>query len=145
MRSIGWLLAMTALVAGCGSGDEPSGTAAVTQNNNSFGTSPPTAQVATELSPTWLAGRWQAGGGSCGAGDTFFVLEAGGRYAFAEEEGRWTLDGDRLTIEVTRASSDSGTEAGQRSTIVVRRLGADEAEFTPDSRTPVRVARCPNP
>ena len=79
----------------------------------------------------------------CGAGDTYFDLQPNGRYSFMEEQGRWTLKGDRLTIEVTHASSDSGTEVGQRNTSRVRRLGANEAEWTREGGQPVRVTRCP--
>jgi hypothetical protein len=153
MRSILLFLVTTALLPGCGSGNASNGTQPPTPANQSTGApanqstgAPAQAnQAAVELTPAWLAGRWQAGEGSCGAGDTFFTLEPDGRYALAEEQGRWTLNDDRLTVEVTQASPDSGTEAGQRSTVLVRPVGPNEAEFVPEGRPPIRVVRCPAP
>lgn len=145
MRRIATILGMMAFVAGCGSGDARNTGQPEQPANASSGQPANAGQAAVQLTPAWLAGRWQAGEGGCAAGDIFFTLEPDGRYAFAEEQGRWTLDGDRLTIEVTRASSDSGTEAGQRATTIVRPLGPDEAEFVPEGQAPIRVVRCPNP
>jgi hypothetical protein len=134
------LLIGAAALASCGSGTK----------QNEAATGPHAAQPAqaenasAELSSAWLAGRWQAGeAGACGAGDTYFDLQPNGRYSFMEEQGRWSLEGDRLTIEVTHASSDSGTEVGQRNTTRVKRLGDNEAEWTREGAQPLRVTRCP--
>jgi hypothetical protein len=142
MRSILLVFAM-AVLAGCGSGERTNEARPEPTANQAGAQTQPEAKADTGVTQAWLAGRWKAGDGACGAGEAFFTLEADGRYALAEEQGRWTLNGDRLTIEVTRASSDSGTEAGQRNTTTVRRIGPDEAEFIPQGQTPIRVVRCP--
>lgn len=143
MRLIPIALFVAVGAAGCSSGG---GNNAAGSN----GAAPATAENADApaaasgtLTPAWMAGRWQAAdSGPCEAGDTYFTLEPDGRYAFMEEEGRWTLDGNRLTIEVTRESSDSHTAAGQRHSTVVTPKGADEAEWQTDGQPPIRMNRC---
>jgi hypothetical protein len=98
---------------------------------------------ALSLTPAWLAGRWQTeDGGDCGAGDTFFTLEPNGQYTFMEEKGRWSLTGDRLTIEVTEASEDGGSKPGDRNTNQVVPIGPNEAEFRTAGGPAIRVFRC---
>lgn len=95
-----------------------------------------------ELTPQWLTGRWQTGEGNCAAGDTFFTIGPDGRYAFMQEQGRWSLQGSALTIEVTEASDDSGTTPGSRHTTQVRPISPNEAEFRTEGSDPIRVFRC---
>jgi hypothetical protein len=80
-----------------------------------------------QLTPQWLAGRWQTGEGECGAGDTFF-----------------TLAGDALTITVTQPGEDGGGQAGDRHTSRVTIIGPNEAEFRAEGGQPIRVFRCTN-
>ena len=97
---------------------------------------------ALALTPEWLAGRWQPGDGNCGAGDTSFTLEPGGRYVYMGEAGRWSLQGDALTIEITQASEDGGSQAGERHTNRVKAIGPNEAEFQTEGADPIRLFRC---
>lgn len=135
MRTIGTAFLLAACLSACGS----KGSEGPQANSGNAAAAAP----GSELSTAWLVGRWHAGeDGACAPGDTYFDLEPNGRYAFMEEQGRWSLEGNQLTIEVTQASSDSGIEAGQRSVTTVRRLGDNEAEFTREGGTPIRVTRC---
>ncbi len=95
-----------------------------------------------ELTPAWLAGRWQTEGGACGAGDTFLRFDPNGSYAFMAEQGRWSLTGDRLSIEVTAAAEGEGPRPGDRHTTIVRPIGPNEAEFRTEGAEPIRVFRC---
>jgi hypothetical protein len=98
---------------------------------------------ALALTPAWLAGRWQTGDGDCGAGDTFFSLSPDGRYTFMEEQGRWSLAGKVLTIQVTEAGGEAASKAGDRTTTQVAAIGPNEAEFRPQGLDdPIRVFRC---
>jgi len=134
------LLLGTVTLAGCGEGGGDNQAAA-----------PPTDLAAQpvkdehrrlELTSAWLAGRWQTGDGNCGAGDTFFTLDPNGEYSFLQEKGRWSLAGDRLTIEVTQPSDDGGSKAGDRNTNQVVPIGPNEAEFRTAEAPPIRVFRC---
>lgn len=147
MRAPTAFILLAALI-GCGSGGANNGaqTETAEQPANDASATPASPPASPSAAPTaaWLAGRWQSDGpGQCGAGDSAFTLEPGGRYAFMEEQGRWALEGDRLTIEVTQQSSDSGTEAGQRNSVEVRMLGQDEAEWRPQNQPPIHMYRCP--
>lgn len=145
MRALVGLLALTTLI-GCGSGGTKNAAQPATPEPAANRAEAPAAPGGSaELSAAWLAGRWQAEGpDQCGAGDTKLNFEPDGRYAFMEEQGRWSLEGDRLTIEVTQASSDSGTGAGERNTSIVRAIGPNEAEFQSEGQPAIRVYRCPN-
>ena len=95
------------------------------------------------LTPQWLAGRWQTDEGDCSAGDTFLTFGADGSYSFMEEAGRWSLHGDKLTIEITTPAPDGGSKAGDRHTSRVRPIGPNEAEFQfAGGQPPSRVFRC---
>ena len=94
------------------------------------------------LTPAWLAGRWQTGDGNCGAGDTFFSLSPDGSYAYMGEQGRWSLEGNALTIEVTEAGAEGGIKAGDRHTTQVAAIGPNEAEFKAETGETTRVFRC---
>ncbi len=141
MRSFTFL--QLAVLAGCGSGAVQNNAQAPAPGQTDLSAQPVKEEHRSlELTPAWLAGRWQDGEGNCGAGDTFFTLEPDGRYAFMEEQGRWTLQGNQLTIEVVQPSSDSGTKAGDRNTTEVRPIGPNEAEFRTAGQPPIRVYRC---
>jgi hypothetical protein len=94
------------------------------------------------LTPQWLAGRWQPGDGNCAASDTSFMLEPDGGYVYMGEAGRWSLQGDALTIEVTQAGEDSGGTVGERHTNRVKAIGPNEVEFQADGADPIRLFRC---
>ncbi len=135
-----------ALLAGCGSGAANNRTAdanPAAPAETSLDAQPVREEhKALVLTQGWLAGRWQTGEGDCGAGDTFFTLSEDGRYVFMQEQGRWSLAGDRLTIEVTEAAGDGGVEAGERNTSRVKAIGPNEAEFASEHGEPIRVFRC---
>jgi predicted 2-oxoglutarate/Fe(II)-dependent dioxygenase YbiX len=144
MRIHPFVLAAAAL-AGCGS---PAANRSDAANASAPAEASLNAQPVKEehkalaLTPAWLAGRWQTGDGNCGAGDTFFTFHPDGRYTFMDEQGRWSLAGDALTIEVTEPSSDGGGKAGDRHTNQVRPIGPNEAEFRSQGADPIRVFRC---
>jgi hypothetical protein len=95
------------------------------------------------LTPQWLAGRWQTDDGDCSAGDTFLTFGADGSYSFMEEAGRWSLQGNALTIEITAAASDGGGQVGDKHTTQVTPVGPNEAEFRyAEGQAPSRVFRC---
>lgn len=136
------LLAASALAA-CGPGKGVNNVQAATEapaNGNSV----PTASGPAELSAAWLAGRWQSeGAGDCGgASDSYLAFDPDGNYSFMEERGRWTLEGDRLTIEITQAAPDGEAKAGDRSTTQIKAVSADEAELTVPNQPPSRIHRC---
>lgn len=135
-------LALTAVVAACGSGTGANNGQATSGNGaNTTNRAGATAAV----TPAWLAGRWQSEGlGDCGASDSFLAFDADGTYAFMAERGRWLLEGDRLTLTVTEAAPDGELKAGDRSTTQVRAVGPDEAEITPAHAPPSRIHRCRN-
>ena len=93
------------------------------------------------VTPGWLAGRWQMGGGACSVQETQFTFQPDGRYSLGSEQGRWSLAGSNLTIEVTRAE-DGGVTAGERHTSEIAMIGADEAELRTPDVPPVRLQRC---
>ena len=140
------LLAGAATLAGCGS-DNRNQAAASPEN---AGQSRPALAAqpireehrSLQLTPQWLAGRWQTDDGDCSAGDTFFTFNPDGSYTFLAEEGRWSLEGDSLTIEITAAGPDGG-KVGDKNTVRVTPAGPNEAEFrSDDGQPPIRVFRC---
>ncbi len=136
------LLAAASLAA-CGSGNKANDAQAKTETG-AANTSAPAESGSAELSAAWLAGRWQSeGAGDCGgASDSYLAFEPDGRYSFMEESGRWTLEGDRLTIEITNAAPDGEAKAGDRSTTQIKAVSADEAELTVPGQPPSRIHRC---
>ena len=95
------------------------------------------------LTPQWLAGRWQTDDGNCGAGDTFLTFAADGNYSFMEEAGRWSLQGNALTIEIATPAPDGGGRAGEKHTSQVKPIGPNEAEIQfAEGQPPSRVFRC---
>jgi hypothetical protein len=134
------VIAIASLATACGTGtganNSQRGPASTTANSSG-------ATIAA-VTPAWLAGRWQSEGlGDCGgASDSYLAFEADGSYAFMAERGRWSLEGDRLTIEVTEAAEDGEAKAGDRNTTQVRAIGPDEAEITPANAPPSRIHRC---
>lgn len=138
------LLGTVALVS-CGSGKgtkNAQGQAPQTEGSNASAVSPGAGPA--ELSAAWLAGRWQSeGAGDCGgASDSYLAFDPDGNYSFMEERGRWTLEGDRLTIEITQAAPDGEAKAGDRSTTQIKAVSADEAELTVPNQPPSRIHRC---
>ncbi len=135
------LLAASALAA-CGSGK--SGNTAQNKAEAPAANAAAPAAGPVELSTAWLAGRWQSeGAGDCGgASDSYLAFDPDGSYAFMEERGRWTLQGDQLTIEITNAAPDGEAKAGDRMTRQLRAVGPDEAEFTMAGQPPSRIYRC---
>lgn len=133
---------LAATLAACGSGgntsNSASGAAAPTNSAAPF------ASGSAELSAAWLAGRWQSeGAGDCGgASDSYLAFESDGSYSFMEERGRWTLQGDQLTIEITNAAPDGEGKVGDRITRQLHAVGPDEAEFTVSGQPPSRIYRC---
>jgi hypothetical protein len=95
------------------------------------------------LTPQWLAGRWQTDDGDCSAGDTFLTFGPDGSYGFMEEAGRWSLEGNRLTIEITTPAPDGASQAGEKHTSQIRPIGPNEAELQfAEGQPPSRVFRC---
>lgn len=139
-------VAAAALLAGCGTESGQDGAQqgnAAAPVNAALGAQPVKEEHRRlELTPAWLVGRWQTGGGDCGAGDTFFTFSDDGRYTFLEEQGRWSLAGDQLTIEVTEAGEEGGPLAGERTTTTVAIVGPNEAEFRAPDGAQTRVFRC---
>ena len=133
------LICSAALAAGCGpaGGQDPAAPAqqADTEAQNAA------AQAPAAVTAQWLAGRWQAGPGDCRAEETQFSFGADGRYALGAEQGRWSLEGSALTLEVTRAP-DGGVTAGERHISEIAMIGQDEAELRRDGIPPVRLHRC---
>lgn len=132
-----------AAIAACGSGQNAGnvqGKTAPSQDSPA----PAAASGSAELSAAWLAGRWQSeGAGDCGgASDSYLAFDPDGNYSFMEERGRWTLEGDRLTIEITQAAPDGEAKAGDRSTTQIKAVSADEAELTVPGQPPSRIHRC---
>lgn len=144
------LLGCVALIGGCGasSGQNQSAAAAAQPGPAAEpAAAPPVGTSAAgaalpQLTPQWLAGRWHTGGGTCGPGESFFDFAADGRYSLGPEQGRWTLAGSALTIEVTQAP-DGGVTAGDRHTSELAVIGQDEAELRNPNVDPVRLLRCP--
>jgi hypothetical protein len=103
----------------------------------------PTAPTAggPEVNATWLAGRWQVGSGPCGNAESQFSFQPDGRYALGSEQGRWSLAGTALTIEVTQAP-DGHVTAGERHTSQLAAIDADTAELRKDDIPPVQLHRC---
>ena len=138
---------VAAALTGCGPG--PDGNAA--QGGNAAGAALAQQPVREEhrslaLTPQWLAGRWQTDEGDCSAGDTFLTFGGDGSYSFMEEAGRWSLEGDKLTIEITTPASDGGGQAGERHSSRVRPIGPNEVEFQfAEGQAPSRVFRCHAP
>lgn len=134
------LIAAT-FIAACGSGQKANDAAVKAE-----APAAPAASVggSAELSAAWLAGRWQSeGAGDCGgASDSYLAFDPDGNYSFMEERGRWTLEGDRLTIEITQAAPDGEAKAGDRSTTQIKAVSADEAELTVPNQPPSRIHRC---
>lgn len=147
MRSLrmSMLLTAAAVVGGCGS---EAGNQARIASNNAAGPSLAAQPVKEEhrsltLTPQWLAGRWQTDDGDCSAGDTFLTLGPDGSYSFMAEAGRWSLQGDALTIEITDPAPDGGSKAGDKHTARVTPMGPNEAEFRyAEGQPPSRVFRC---
>lgn len=137
------LLAAIALAA-CGSGKNTNNAAVKAEAPATNEAAATPASGPAELSAAWLAGRWQSEGlGDCGgASDSYLAFEPDGSYAFMEERGRWTLEGDRLTIEITQAAPDGEAKAGDRSTTQIKAVSADEAELTVPNQPPSRIHRC---
>ncbi len=135
------LLAATALAA-CGAGPSANNAQSKAEAPPANAAAPATGPV--ELSAAWLAGRWQSeGAGDCGgASDSYLAFEPDGSYGFMEERGRWTLQGDQLTIEITNAAPDGEAKAGDRMTRQLRAVGPDEAEFSVAGQPPSRIYRC---
>ena len=135
------LICSVALVGGCGSagGQEQAAPPppADTNSQDASATQTPAAAV----TPQWLAGRWQAGSGDCGSEQTQFSFQPDGRYALGAEQGRWSLAGSALTLEITQAP-DGGVVAGERHTSEIAMIGADEAELRNPGIPPVRLHRC---
>lgn len=136
------ILLAASTVAACGSGPGANNAQGKTEAPSANAAVPATGPV--ELNAAWLAGRWQSeGAGDCGgASDSYLTFETDGRYTFMEEQGRWSLAGDRLTIEITNAAPDGEAKAGDRSTRQMRAVGPDEAEFTVIGQPPSRIYRC---
>ncbi len=138
------ILLVASALAACGSGPRDNNAQGKAETPSANATAPAAGPV--ELNAAWLAGRWQSeGAGDCGgASDSYLTFEADGSYAFMQEQGRWRLEGDQLTIQVTEAAPDGEAKAGDSSTIKVRAVGPDEAEFTAANAPPNRVHRCRN-
>jgi len=138
-----WLapLLLGAALAGCGAGTERN--SAQPNGATELAAQPVKEEHRSlELTPAWLAGRWQTGDGNCGAGDTLFTLAPDGGYTFLQEQGRWSLAGNQLTTEVTAAGDDGGVSVGDRTVTEVRPIGPNEAEFRAADGPPIRVFRC---
>jgi hypothetical protein len=138
------LLAAAATLGSCGSGGD---------GNNGQAEAAPAPGLAAQpvkeehrsltLTPQWLAGRWQTDDGDCGAGDTFLTFGADGTYGFMEEAGRWSLQGNALTIEITSPALDGGSKAGDKHTSQIKPVGPNEAEIQfAEGQAPSRVFRC---
>lgn len=147
MRGSSLIVLLAAALAGCGS---QAGNQAQVQapGNNSAGPALSDQAVKEEhrslaLTPQWLAGRWQTDDADCSAGDTFLTFGADGSYSFMEEGGRWSLQGNALTIEITAPAPDGGSKAGDKHTTKVTPIGPNEAEFHfAEGQPPSRVFRC---
>jgi hypothetical protein len=140
------LLASAAALAGCGSqagGNNAQAGARASPGAGLAGQPVKEEHRSLALTPQWLAGRWQTDDGDCGAGDTFLTFAADGSYSFMEEAGRWSLQGNALTIEITTAAPDGGSKAGDKHTSQVKPIGPNEAEFQfAEGQPPSRVFRC---
>lgn len=139
-------LAGAAALAGCGGSADGNDVRAAA--NEAAGTSFKEQPVKEEhrslaLTPQWLAGRWQTDQGDCSATDAILTFQPDGRYSFTQEGGRWSLEGNNLTIEVTDPAPDGGGKAGDRNTVQVTPVGPNEADFRFDEgQAPQRVFRC---
>lgn len=145
------LLSAAAALAGCGS--EGGKEAQAPENDAAAAAAAARSAVAAqpvreehrslELTPQWLAGRWQTEDGDCSAGDTFLTFNPDGSYTYMAEAGRWSLQGNALTIEITTPAPDGGGKAGDKNTTQVIPVSPNEAEFrSPDGQPPSRVFRC---
>ena len=160
MRLMIGLGAGLALLCACGSAGGQQNQMAAARNNAAASASAnwatPTAPVSTETTTTatpvapgsapavtaqWLAGRWQMGEGPCQSQETQFSFQPDGRYALGAEQGRWSLAGTALTIEVTQAP-DGHVTAGERHTSQLAAIDADTAELRTDNIPPVQLHRC---
>jgi hypothetical protein len=139
------LVIAAAALSGCGSG---AGNQAQAPVNDAAGSALAAQPVRQEhrslaLTPQWLAGRWQTDDADCSAGDTFLTFGPDGSYSFMAEEGRWSLQGNALTIEITAPAPDGGGKAGDKHTTEVTPIGPNEAEFRyAEGQAPTRVFRC---
>jgi hypothetical protein len=133
------LICSAALIGGCGSAGGQNQPVPPPSDVNAQNAS--AGQPAAAVSSQWLTGRWQAGSSDCRAEETQFSFGADGRYALGAEQGRWSLNGSALTLEVTRAP-DGGVTAGERHTSEVAMISADEAELRTANIPPVRLHRC---
>lgn len=137
-----------AALAGCGSGtggnDRANDQAAMTNSQPARAEQPVKEEHRSlALTPQWMAGRWQTDDADCSAGDTFLTFRPDGSYSYIEEEGRWLLQGNALTIEITSPAPDGGSKAGDKHTTQVTPIGPNEAEFRfAEGQAPSRVFRC---
>lgn len=138
------VLALALALAGCGSGASGNNAQQAQPNAATGLAAQPVREEhrSLELTPAWLAGRWQTDDGDCSAGDTFLTFAPDGGYSFMQETGRWSLSGNALTVEITEAAPDGGSQAGDRNTTEVRPIGPNEAEFRTAGQDPIRVYRC---
>lgn len=92
----------------------------------------------------WLAGSWTFESSSCDSGDGVIFGEEG-NWAEEEREGRWSLDGNTITVKVTGTYDEQGNlvpDENEEQFIVTR---FDQNSFTStgkDGRNPVTLKRC---
>lgn len=114
---------------------------APTSNEGTGGQAAVPQGPAPPVTREWLTGRWQVGGGQCASEETQFSFAADGRYSLGSEQGRWSLTGTALTIEITQAP-DGHVTAGERHTSQIAAIDADTAELRKDDIPPVQLHRC---
>jgi hypothetical protein len=148
-RSSPFLIGILAALSGCGPGapgnNSSEANAAVPPPDSLEAQPVKEEHKALALTPAWLAGRWQTDDGNCGGGDTFFSLSPDGGYSYMGDQGRWSLQGSTLTVELTQVMEENeqgGGKAGDRHATQVRPIGPNEAEFRGEDGTPVRMFRC---
>ncbi len=147
MRSLRKLVLLSAAAALAGCGPEANNQAKAPAGNDAgpaLAAQPVKAEHRSlALTPQWLAGRWQTDDADCSAGDTFLSFGPDGSYSFMQEAGRWSLQGNALTIEITAPAPDGGSKAGDRIVAQVKPVGPNEAELQPaDGQAPSRIYRC---
>ena len=111
-----------------------------------------TSTAAAAPDAQWLLGRWVLAQGSrerslaaCDSHSAIFY-SADGTYSLWEEDGRWKLQGDRLTETATSANPDAqpvDVEIGRTFSSRVERLGADEMRKRYEDGTSRTFFRCP--
>jgi hypothetical protein len=153
------VLASSLFLTACGGREEPPADAAapaVAPAPASEPASPPEEAAKPEPPPepaaaAGMEGAWVLAGGACDSGQPV-TLAVGGIYSSEDETGRWSRDGDRLTIvsEPIPTGDPAAPETGvaavaTTSVLTIEALSGDAARLRTSDGATLNWTRCSPP